>query len=495
MAKPRTIRAALPAAFAAGALVLVANRSGVGWSWDSADYVSSARSLSSGLGVLDAAGRPTTIRPPGYPAFVAIGELVRLPTRASLLLVNLFSAVVVVLGVHALLAPLTRASTTRLATWFVAITPALLWQYSMAWSEPVFVALLVSGLLLARRSFTPSKYPLLAAACTALFYVRYAGLVFVPVLLALALVTDLPRIGRWRTLMAGLATPGLIALPVYAWLSRNRSIDGFWTGPREAGGGTISDSVGVALGTLGRLLAASPDDTATPATWSGHPLVARAAIVSLVVLTLLAAIVVVRDRRPDRSWSLLTAACLFAVVGYVGFSAYRFVNLEYAALDTRMMVPVLPLVVVSVALVADRLVDAAPRVRIPLGLAVVALLAFHATVAAGDARRFSSGRHLASAAFRDAPLHQRVRELPDLGGLYSNAPPYVLAATGAWPVFDPWRMNDPRPVACSRRFVVWYRDFPLQDNVPDMAPVVYEDATGTIYDVGPCDADVKLIWD
>ncbi|NBP50233.1 MAG: hypothetical protein EBU70_03420, partial [Actinobacteria bacterium] len=84
------------ACMAAGILVVVANRSGVSWSWDSADYVAASKSLAEVRGVLDVTGRPMTIRPPGYPAILAGFRRLGAPTNWSLLLANLASAVATV---------------------------------------------------------------------------------------------------------------------------------------------------------------------------------------------------------------------------------------------------------------------------------------------------------------------------------------------------------------------------------------------------------------
>ncbi|MHB1090579.1 MAG: hypothetical protein ACYC0U_05875, partial [Ilumatobacteraceae bacterium] len=54
------------------------NWSGVGWSWDSTDYVSAGLSLAKGQGPLDVTGRPMTVRPPGFPALIAVGDWIGL---------------------------------------------------------------------------------------------------------------------------------------------------------------------------------------------------------------------------------------------------------------------------------------------------------------------------------------------------------------------------------------------------------------------------------
>ena len=51
-------------AAASALLGVVANRRGIGISWDSTDYVSVGLSMSAGRGVLDVTGQPMVIRPP-----------------------------------------------------------------------------------------------------------------------------------------------------------------------------------------------------------------------------------------------------------------------------------------------------------------------------------------------------------------------------------------------------------------------------------------------
>ena len=65
--------------FCAALLVVIANWSGIGWSWDSTDYISAGRAISHGLGPLDVTAQPMTVRTPGYPALIAIGEWLNLP--------------------------------------------------------------------------------------------------------------------------------------------------------------------------------------------------------------------------------------------------------------------------------------------------------------------------------------------------------------------------------------------------------------------------------
>ena len=58
-------------ALTSGLLTIVANRSGVGWSWDTSDYVAVGKNFANGNGLLDATGIPMTVRPQDYQYLLA----------------------------------------------------------------------------------------------------------------------------------------------------------------------------------------------------------------------------------------------------------------------------------------------------------------------------------------------------------------------------------------------------------------------------------------
>ena len=128
--------------FVSAALVTFSNWSGVSWSWDSTDYVAAGLNIADGRGPLDVTSRPMTVRPPGFPALIAVGDWIGLTPNASLVLINVVSALVVVVCTYIILSYATpRRTVVVLGTAFVALSPSLLWQYSMAWSEAPFVAI------------------------------------------------------------------------------------------------------------------------------------------------------------------------------------------------------------------------------------------------------------------------------------------------------------------------------------------------------------------
>ncbi|MFM8522671.1 MAG: hypothetical protein ACKOBK_11285, partial [Acidimicrobiaceae bacterium] len=139
-------------AFASGLLVVIANWSGVGWSWDTSDYVAVGKNFASGNGLLDATGIPMTVRPPGLSILIGIGDLLGLSVNLTVQILNVICAIVTVLGTfHLLQIANVKKSVALVATAVVTFSPALLWQYSMIWSEPPFIALVVISMIVALR--------------------------------------------------------------------------------------------------------------------------------------------------------------------------------------------------------------------------------------------------------------------------------------------------------------------------------------------------------
>jgi hypothetical protein len=73
-----------------------------------------------------------TVRTPGYPALIAIGEWLNLPTNFTLVAINAVCASIVTTWTFIVLHRHTRKATAIIATSFVLLNPSLLWQYSMA---------------------------------------------------------------------------------------------------------------------------------------------------------------------------------------------------------------------------------------------------------------------------------------------------------------------------------------------------------------------------
>ena len=197
---------AVSLAFVSGLLVVIANWSGVGWSWDTSDYVAVGRNFASGNGLLDATGIPMTVRPPGLSILIGIGDLLGLSVNLTVQILNVICAIVTALGTfHLLQIAKAKQTVALIATAFVAFSPALLWQYSMIWSEPPFIALVVIAMIVALRPADLSKFALLVVLFISLFFVRYVGPVFAVSVALSAAWFDRHKLGLIRSALTNFA--------------------------------------------------------------------------------------------------------------------------------------------------------------------------------------------------------------------------------------------------------------------------------------------------
>ena len=181
-------------------LALTSNRSGVGWSWDSTDYVAVATNIANGRGLLDVTGLPMTVRPPGLSILIAAGISIGLSANLFLSLLNATCAFIVVALTFALLErALSNRAITFATTAFVAFSPALLWQYSMAWSEPPFLAVLLIAMLISLQKMSYTKAALMPLLMAALFFIRYVGPVFAVALTITSFFINRKQLGFVRS--------------------------------------------------------------------------------------------------------------------------------------------------------------------------------------------------------------------------------------------------------------------------------------------------------
>jgi hypothetical protein len=184
------------------------------------------------------------------------------------------------------------------------------------------------------------------------------------------------------------------------------------------------------------------------------------------------------------------------VAGYVLFSVYRFVKVHRASLDDRVMIPIfVPLVILLCILVEQALINRRLLRNVVVSLALF-LLALQAGVMVKQSWAYGrDGRHLTSSAVHNWPLHVFVRSLPSDGRFFSNEMQTLFANTDIWPIGNPWMGGEPPIVPCGSRYVVWYSQSAVTDNKPDsLSKIIFEDASGTVFDVGPCGSNIDLYW-
>jgi 4-amino-4-deoxy-L-arabinose transferase-like glycosyltransferase len=223
-------------AVAAAGLVLTANhRFGVGLTHDSVHYISAARSLASGEGLLGFDGELLVDFPPLFSALLAAPGAFGLDPVVTARFLNalVFGVIVFVAGQLMLRQFRSRllavVGTAAVLTAFPLITVSV-----MAWTEPLFALfILLLAWLLARfavsgrRSFFVAACVLAALACL----LRYAG-VFVVASSALALLAIMRGASLRRRFGHALVLALTAAVPLAAWLLHNSLTRGTFAGPR-----------------------------------------------------------------------------------------------------------------------------------------------------------------------------------------------------------------------------------------------------------------------
>jgi len=500
----KTRSAAVSLAFVSGLLVVIANWSGVGWSWDTSDYVAVGRSFANGSGLLDATGIPMTVRPPGLSILIGIGDLLGLSVNLSVQILNVICAIVTVLGTfHLLQIAKVKKGVALIATAVVAFSPALLWQYSMIWSEPPFIALVVISMIAALRPAGSSKFALLVVLFILLFFVRYVGPVFGVSVAISATWFDRHRLGLIRSTFINFAILFVSLVPVWYWLQRNQEIDGTLTGARTPAGGSLLNPLKTFTATLGSWVTASPVEGGIYLSWNDYPnntkILGVLVLITVAILLIIYFLPLSQAENLENSSNVLLLSGSITVI-YVAFSAYRFVYFELGPLDNRMMIPIFVPLILIVAVLVDRINLSSTLLRSVFLAVSVMFLVFQATSSANDALRFGrDGRYWAAKEFQTQPIHKFVKDLPIDSSLMSNQPQQLFAVWQKSSVFNQYQLELAQTAECKHRYFVWYNstydDGTLNvEGQPEGASEIYSDASGAVLDLGSCNSDITTFW-
>jgi len=491
-------------ALTSGLLTIVANRSGVGWSWDTSDYVAVAKNFASGNGLLDATGIPMTVRPPGLSILIGLGDLLGLSVNLSVQVLNAICAIVTVFGTfHLLQIAKVRKSIALTAAAFVAFSPALLWQYSMIWSEPPFIALLIIAMIISLQPMSNLKFSSLTFLFIALFFVRYVGPVFAVTIAVCSALFDRRQLGLFKSISTNFLTLAISLLPVWLWLGRNKRIDGTLTGARAPGGGSLVDPLKTFNATIGSWLTGSPVEGSIYMSWVDYSSVTRALGTMLVILVAILLIFYFYLQTRNHQLAELSNVLLLGIgitAVYVAFSAYRFVHFELGPLDNRMMIPVFVPIVLIVAITIDNVRINARWLRQSVATLFVAFVAFQALSSTTDALSFGrDGRHWAGKTIKDQPIHRFVMSLPIDSSLMSNQPQQLYSVWQQSSVYNQYQLDLAQTADCDRRYFVWYNSTyndgtPNVEGQPENAPTIYADASGIVFDLGRCNSDINKYW-
>ena len=479
-------------------LVVISTRSGMGISWDSTDYMAVGRNMASGIGTLDVVGLPMTVRPPGISSLICVGDWLGLLPSASFVLINTVSA-----GVSTFFAMLIlkkaniRTPIAISALAIIAFSPSLLNMYSMAWSEPVFIALVMVALWIALspRSFTVDV--ILGILFTFMFFIRYVGPFYSFPIALVAILIQSKRSGLVKTTFRIGAIYFVSLVPQYLWLQRNESIDGTLTGARQGAGGSYLGPINTMLGTFGSwIIGRDPlnGNGGIYLNWNDYSTFMKIAGYFFGLILILLVFFLIRSRKKNIEASTVGLGLFFVSLFYISFSVIRFVHLEIGPLDNRMMSGIyIPLV-----LVFGTGLDAALRDNLSKKIVSVIFAVMLFTV--GSQSVFNSfeygtnGRYWGSTSHQTQPLHQFVKTLDTKSQFMSNEPQMLFSVIEQTPIFNQYMNSRIYPRSCTDRYIIWYTNSYLPDAKPIGGKIIYTDAVGEVIQLANCTVPTPTFW-
>jgi hypothetical protein len=479
-------------------LVVISTRSGIGISWDSTDYMAVGRNMASGIGTLDVVGIPMTVRPPGISSLICVGDWLGLMPSASFVLINTISA-----GVSTFFAMLIlekaniRTPITISALAIIAFSPSLLNMYSMAWSEPVFIALVVAALWisLSPRSFT--VHVILGILFTFMFFIRYVGPFYSFPIALVAILTQSKRSGLIKSTFRIGSIYFVSLVPQYLWLQRNESIDGTLTGARQGAGGSYLGPIKTMLGTFGSWIVGRDPLNGNGGiyiNWNDYSAIMKIAGCFFGSILILLVISLTRSRKKNIEASAVGLGLFFVSLFYVSFSVIRFVHLEIGPLDNRMMSGIyIPLVLVF-GTGLDAAIQNGFSKKIVSVIFAVLLFTIGSQSVLSSFEYGTNGRYWGSTTHQTQPLHQFVKTLDRNSQFMSNEPQMLFSVIEQSPIFNQYMNARAFPRPCTDRYIIWYAVSFLPDAKPTGGEIVYSDALGEVIRLADCSVSAPIFW-
>ncbi len=408
----------------AGLLWLALAPRGIGLSPDSVGYLAVAKNALAGLGLTTHRAEPLVSQPPLYPLAIAfVAFLFQIAPVAAPALIN-----VALFGFLTYLSGKLAFETTRSAALAFAaslstlLSVPLLWVALFAWSELLFISLLVSSLWL---TCVYARQPSLCALASfstlagLASLTRYAGLTLAASNLAiLALIHHRQR----PALLKSVSLAASISLsPVLFWALRNYAISGSPFGPRVSPSLDFQESVALFSNTIAAwfMLPLFLCQDHFPFLWPLAP--------GLFIFLLYATYACFSDKRFP-----LLSLCLFCLA-YFAFILLSSTFVAYDPIDSRLLAPAFtPLAIILLFFVARALSPGFERhvpkrlQRVALGAGILAWLTQPALAAAtlvletrADGQGYH-GRHWQQGAL----IRHIARHRDDFAGhpLYANDP-------------------------------------------------------------------------
>jgi len=357
-------RAVLWLAVAGSAAVAAANVSGIAMGDDGVGYRATADSLLNGGGLRYFLESPLTVWPPLWPALMSlVSEVTSIDTPGAAVVLNvLCTFVVVMLSQRVMRRVLRDDRLVLLGTAVVALGSSTIGFGHLLMTDFAFGAVVMGLVLVLLRFGDDRRIGRLVAAGAIVwlgFLLRYVALYLIPVVglwLILLPAVGTARRASGRRILDAAVFVAVAAIGPTAWMLRNHSLDGTFTGARyPSDRGPIANAYDIAA-TIGRfLLPGVADDR--DRVWATVGLLVVAVALVLGVRVLLS------TRRQDESTTTrvlrLGGSPIGLLIGLgVGYLAYMLSVRSTTALnrlDLRLLEPAyLPLMVCGLALV-DRL--------------------------------------------------------------------------------------------------------------------------------------------
>ena len=479
-------------------LVVVSTRSGMGISWDSTDYMAVGRNMASGIGTLDVVGLPMTVRPPGISSLICVGDWLGLMPSASFVLINTVSAGVSTFFAMLILKKANIRTPIAISTLaIIAFSPSLLNMYSMAWSEPVFIALVMVALWIALSPRSLSVHLILGVLFAFMFFVRYVGPFYSFPIAVVAIFFQSRKSGLVKSTFLIGAIYFVSLIPQYLWLQRNETIDGTLTGARQGAGGSYFEPIKTMLGTFGSwIVGHDPLDGnggiyLNSNDYSSIMKVAGYLFSSLLVLIVL---FLAKSDKRNQTAAHVCFGLFFVSLFYMIFSVVRFVHLEIGPLDNRMMSGIF----IPLMLVLGIGLDSILRNNFLKQISVLAFAAVFITISSQSVlsafKYGSNGRYWGSAIHQAQPLHQFVKNLDIKSQFMSNEPQMLFSVIEQSPIFNQYMNARVFPRSCTDRYFVWYTVSFLPDVKPTGGEVVYSDALGEVIKLADCSVTAPTFW-
>ena len=479
-------------------LVVISTRSGMGISWDSTDYMAVGRNMASGIGTLDVVGLPMTVRPPGISSLICVGDWLGLMPSTSFVLINTVSA-----GVSTYFAMLIlkkaniRTPIAISALAIIAFSPSLLNIYSMAWSEPVFIALVMVALWISLSPRSITVHAILGILFTSMFFIRYVGPFYSFPIALVAILIQSKRSGLIKSTFRIGAIYSVSLVPQYLWLQRNESIDGTLTGARQGAGGSYLGPTKTMLGTFGSWIVGRDPLNGNGGiylNWNDYSTIMKVAGYFFGSMLILLVFFLIRSGKKNIKASTVGLGLFFVSLFYISFSIIRFVHLEIGPLDNRMMSGIyIPLVLVFGTGLDAALKNSFSKKIVSVIFAVL-LFAIGSQSVLNSFEYGSNGRYWGSTSHQTQPLHEFVKTLDIESQFMSNEPQMLFSVLEQSPIFNQYMNARDFPRPCTDRYIIWYTVSFLPDAKPTGGEIVYSDALGEVIRLADCSVAAPKFW-